>query len=128
MRITTKLLKKYNACKDQAELFVSLFPEGTEVTEEACLKALEGGINFEWACKHLLKDQNAYYSVKNPAFAAYDDAHRAARIKILEHNTTMDSILDSILDSYNASVNLCVAGIIKQQALTFCKCFNEENP
>ena len=74
MKITTEILKSKKACQDQVDLFIETFPEGTEVTEEACLKAASVGIDFEWASENLLnKDQlKAYEKAITPLWEVYE--------------------------------------------------------
>ena len=54
MKITVDLLKSLNACEDQITLFNETFPNGTKITEIACLKAASVGIDFNWAAMNLL--------------------------------------------------------------------------
>ncbi len=154
MKITKELLERHNACEDQVDLFISLFPEGTEVTEESCLKAVEGGIDFEWACCNLLKNQDAYEAARKPLWDAYDAAVKAFRdaynaaVKPFwdDYNAAIKPLRDAyiaaikplrdayiaakkpFLDAYNAARKPLLEEYKKQQALVFCKQFNEENP
>lgn len=131
MRITTKLLKKYDACEDQVDLFDSLFPDGAEVTEATCLKANASNIDFDWACQHLLKDQKVYEATRKP----FLDAYRAAK------KPSMDAYVSAVNSFYILSIPVIESRSIyfsimrrslqeyrKQQALLFSKQFNEENP
>ena len=55
-KITKEFLQKLKACKDQVEVFNSLFPDGAEVTEENCKYAAENDINFSWAINNILNE------------------------------------------------------------------------
>ena len=47
--ITTKILREYNACREQVALFEKVFPEGCEPTDENIQTALDVGLDIGWA-------------------------------------------------------------------------------
>ena len=75
MFITAELLESKNACSRQVLLFKSLFPKGTEVTRELCLRYAQN-FDFYWASKHLLteRQRNCYNEAMTLAIKAYDEA------------------------------------------------------
>ena len=91
MKITSDLLRANEACKDQVELFESLFPEGTEITEDLCVKHASQ-FDWGWASRNLLNEKQrkaydiavasareAYDLAAAPAWEAYDLATASAR-------------------------------------------------
>ena len=75
MRITSDLLRANEACKDQVELFESLFPEGTEITEDLCVKHASQ-FDWGWTSRNLLnKKQRESYDL---ATASARKAYRRA--------------------------------------------------
>ena len=76
MKITVDLLNSLSACEDQVELFNTTFPEGTEITKEACLTAASVRIDFEWASRNILnqRQRKAYKEAEAPLLKAYEEA------------------------------------------------------
>jgi hypothetical protein len=72
MRITSKLLKRKRACREQVALFEKLFPNGVEVTEAICV-AHADKFNFHWAAENLLSAPALaeYERIEAPAWAEY---------------------------------------------------------
>jgi hypothetical protein len=72
MRITSKLLKRKRACREQVALFEKLFPNGVEVTEAICV-AHADKFNFHWAAENLLSASAwaEYKRVKDSVQAEY---------------------------------------------------------
>ena len=54
LTITRKWLDQHNACKDQADLFERIWPEGVAVTEEALADAAKAGLNLDWLAERVL--------------------------------------------------------------------------
>ena len=82
MKITPEMLKARGACESQYNLFVELFPDGVEVTEELCVKHA-GDFNFGWASLNLLNSSQlgTYYEARAQLQKAYYEAavpHRKA--------------------------------------------------
>ena len=73
MRITLEMLEARGACKNQYKLFVRLFPDGVEITEELCVKHAQD-LDFEWAARHLLGSptRKAYDEAIAPHWEAYE--------------------------------------------------------
>ena len=68
--ITTKKLRECNACEDQVALFEKVFPEGCEPTNENIQKAIDAGLNIDWARGAGLVELNGVF--KYPAgYVAY---------------------------------------------------------
>jgi len=76
MYITAKMLRKHRACEDQFEVFKKEWPNGVEVTEEACLRAAELGLDIGWAAREFLTDPHlkAYDRAIAPHWEAYQEA------------------------------------------------------
>lgn len=53
-RITVALLERKAACPTQVSRFMIMFPRGAAVTVANARRALEGGLNLEWAAQRLL--------------------------------------------------------------------------
>ena len=72
MKITSDLLRSKKACEDQVKLFESLFPGGTEITEDLCVKHASQ-FDWKWASRNLLnkKQREAYLIAITPAMEAY---------------------------------------------------------
>jgi hypothetical protein len=77
--ITYDTLRTAGACQEQRELFRQLFPKGTEVTEELCVRHAQD-FDWEWAAENLLDDatRKVYNDAEAPAWKAYEDAVGAA--------------------------------------------------
>ena len=86
MRITPEMLKARGACESQYNLFVELFPDGVEITEELCVKHAQD-FDLDWASQNLLNfsqlgtyceavapHMKAYYEAIAPHRKAYDEA------------------------------------------------------
>lgn len=54
LTITRKWLDQHGACKDQADLFERIWPEGVAVTEEALVDAAKVGLNLDWLAERVL--------------------------------------------------------------------------
>lgn len=76
MFITEEDLKAHQACDEQLALFVELFPNGVEVTEEVCLKYAQ---DFDWdwaACEFLsLTERDEYLAMTDDLYhlRSHDD-------------------------------------------------------
>ncbi len=75
MKITKELLESHGACKEQIEIFAREWPEGVEVTEEACLRAAELGLHLEWAASELLTPK-LYAEYERRRDLLYDEYER----------------------------------------------------
>lgn len=82
--ITVEMLKSLGACESELEVFEELFPEGTEVTEELCVRH---ALDFEWCwCSENLlspagfrkynevieEAREEFYAVVNPSRQNYE--------------------------------------------------------
>lgn len=54
MNITAEMLESKGACVDQVSTFRAEWPDGAEVTETTCFRAVELGLDFDWASLNLL--------------------------------------------------------------------------
>ena len=86
MKITAKKLRKLKACKEQVEIFEKEWPQGCRVTLKACRRAVELGLDLNWAVGHILSApaRAAYMEAEAPAWAVYEEAtapafYRAAK-------------------------------------------------
>jgi hypothetical protein len=79
MFITSELLREKQACTEQIKLFSSLFPMGTEVTEELCVRHAKD-FNWDWATASLLPPsaREAYNEAVRLAYEALGEAIRLA--------------------------------------------------
>ena len=77
MKITIEYLESLDACEDQIKIFNNTFPEGTNITKAACLKAARADLDIDWiACKVLSETAyEAYLEACAPIEKAYDEAH-----------------------------------------------------
>ena len=75
MKITPEMLRDLKACESQYRLFVELFPDGVEITEELCVKHAHD-FDFEWASQNLLNSSRlgAYEEAIAPHRRAYSEA------------------------------------------------------
>ena len=78
-RITAKMLRDAGACNDQVVLFEREWPNGARVTLTNCRRAIELGLNLDWAaCRFLPAPGRAVYEqAVAPAWAAYEQAKAA---------------------------------------------------
>ena len=53
MYITTDLLTRRRACRDQLNLFTSLFPDGVTITQALCIEHADK-FDWRWAAQNLL--------------------------------------------------------------------------
>jgi len=87
MKITKKLLIEKEACADQVETFAREWPDGVEVYEAACLRAVRLGLDLDWAARRLLSKRARAKYVKaiaqarkeyKKAIAPAEEAYRKA--------------------------------------------------
>ena len=71
--MTTRHLKRLNACSEQVRLFRDMFGSSVEVTETSFVMAVEVGLDVRWLLLKPIHD--AYYAALKPI----DDAYGAAR-------------------------------------------------
>jgi len=73
MKVTSALLRRKGACRDQTDKFVALFPKGIEITEALCVQHAQV-FNWDWAAENLLPKaaRVEYERVKASAWAEYD--------------------------------------------------------
>ena len=81
MLITRELLERRAACLDQAAIFAAEWPEGTEITLAAAMRAVELGLDLEWAAEHIMTEPavHAYRDALASARRAHDEATESAR-------------------------------------------------
>jgi hypothetical protein len=79
MFITLEMLESKDACYSQLDLFQERFPEGIEVTKEACVLVADK-FDWDWAAKNLLpkEDKKAYQEATDTARKAYHEADDTA--------------------------------------------------
>jgi hypothetical protein len=77
--ITYDTLRTAGACQEQRELFRQLFPKGTEVTEELCVRHAQD-FDWEWAAENLLDYAawKAYRAAETSAWRVYTDTMASA--------------------------------------------------
>jgi hypothetical protein len=75
MFISYQLLLDNDACYSQLRLFREIFPEGIEVTKEACVLVADK-FDWDWAASFSLskEDRKAYEAAIGPAKKAYHEA------------------------------------------------------
>jgi len=86
MYITVEMLREYGACSNQLDTFENEWPTGVEVTGETCLRAVELGLDVEWAAINLLPAPHweAYQKATDSHWEAYEkatDSHWEAYLK-----------------------------------------------
>ena len=54
MKITTRMLRHKGACPGQVDIFKAEWPNGMDVTRESCIRAVELGLDINWASNTLL--------------------------------------------------------------------------
>lgn len=70
MRVTAELLRAKGACKSQVDLFMYIFPGGTEITRELCVEHARS-FDWDWAAECLLPEKQwADYEAKHAALSA----------------------------------------------------------
>ena len=74
--ITAAMLEDARACRDQVELFRSTFGESARITLTNCRKAVDVGLDLDWAAACLLQApaSAAYKTATASAWAAYEAA------------------------------------------------------
>jgi hypothetical protein len=74
MRITAELLRSHRACTDQLALFEREFPDGMDTSEATLLRAVEVGLDLNWAACWLLPPllRAEYQSQHAPLWAEYE--------------------------------------------------------
>ena len=89
MKITTQMLTKRKACAAQVALFKKLFGAEAEVTPANCLKAVEAGLNIDWAAENLLSPERlqAYETATKEAWRTYE----TAKAEAFYHGATEDT-------------------------------------
>jgi len=94
MFITLELLEEKDACTTQRKLFQSHFPNGVEVTVEACV-AVAGIFDWSWAAEYLLpyggnsafedafaEAEKVYYDTTDATWEAYEAAIAAKQLEL----------------------------------------------
>jgi len=56
MYITVNMLRAHGACETSVEIFATEWPKGVEVTEESCFRAIELGLDIDWAARTYLSE------------------------------------------------------------------------
>jgi len=76
-KITVELLRRLGACQEERDFFAKLFPDGTEVTVELCVKHA-GDFDWSWAAEELLtfKAYDVYDADMDTVFAAQREAEK----------------------------------------------------
>jgi hypothetical protein len=74
MFLTRKILQAKGACREQLDMFVRDFPDGTEVTAAVC--RANPGYDYAWVARKLLPPEKraAYRAARAPHLAAYQAA------------------------------------------------------
>lgn len=109
MIITTEQLRQADACKDQVELFQSLFGDSVDVTEAICTEYADQ-FDFTWAAMKLLSNQkqieyeevrsragDKYERIRAPAWAKYERSITQARAEY-------DKVLDKVQAEYDQTL------------------------
>ena len=85
MKITKELLIKNDACREQVDLFCSVFPNGTRVTLATLQKARKNNLDIFWLEKVIPVSALAKYNeVSDPAWAKYSEVCNSALAKYNE--------------------------------------------
>ena len=71
--ISRKWLDEHGACREQAELFERVWPDGVAVTRETLELSAKKGLRLEWFAEQVLPlpDSAAYQSQRAALYAAY---------------------------------------------------------
>ena len=87
-KITYELLCAKGACKDQADTFKTLFPNGVEVTEELCREHAHT-FTWGWAVTNLLTSEawELYYETLAPSRKLYEKKRAQAAALYCETRT-----------------------------------------
>jgi len=77
LTITRAWLDQYGACKDQADLFEKLWPQGAVVTQDTLASAARAGLSLEWLAEKVLPPAlyAAYLAERVPLLADYMAKH-----------------------------------------------------
>ena len=77
LTITRAWLDQYGACKDQADLFEKLWPQGAVVTQDTLTSAARAGLSLEWLAEKVLPPAlyAAYLAKRVPLLADYMAKH-----------------------------------------------------
>jgi len=95
MKITKELLIKNDACREQVDLFCSVFPNGTRVTLATLQKARKNNLDIFWLEKVIPVSAWAKYNeVSDSALAKYNEVRDSAWAKYNE-------VRDPALAKYN---------------------------
>ena len=95
MKITKELLIKNDACREQVDLFCSVFPNGTRVTLATLQKARKNNLDIFWLEKVIPDSAWAKYKeVRDSAWAKYNEVRDPAWAKYNE-------VRDPALAKYN---------------------------
>ena len=71
--ISRKWLRDHGACREQAELFERVWPDGVAVTRENLEQSATAGLSLEWFAEQVLprSDYDDYQAQRYTLFAAY---------------------------------------------------------
>ena len=74
LTVTHAWLVQHEACKEEADLFRTIWPNGTGVTQEALATAASAGLNLEWFAKRVLSPTiyADYLTARTPFFKDYE--------------------------------------------------------
>ena len=109
MKITADMLREHNACQGQVKRFEAEWPDGVRVTLKACKRAVELGLDLDWAAENLLSaDAGTVYDaatvdtweVYNAAIADAGTVYDAATV---DAGTVYDAATVDAWEVYDAA-------------------------
>jgi len=133
MKLTVETLIKVKACNSQVKLFMEIFPEGAEVSEDIAVSVADK-FDWNWAASNLLSPEgwNTYEEAEASLYKAYKEA-------VAPLLNAYNEAVAPLLNAYNEAVapiwkayKEAVAPLWKAyeeaKAKTFAKLYKQENP
>ena len=103
--ISRKWLDERGACREQAELFERVWPDGVAVTRETLEQFAKKGLPLEWLAEQVLPrpDSAAYQSQRAALYAAYQAQLDTLEAAYIAQRDTMEAAYFAHCDTLGAA-------------------------
>lgn len=99
-KITLTMLKKWNACQEQRDLFKKIFPRGVVINRQNAEKAVRGGLQVDYLIKRMLT---------RPKVTKYYIQERPLRNSWRSYQVRIEDMWGAALDCLKLSIKLRAA-------------------
>ena len=104
LTITREWLKEHDACKNQADLFDKIWPEGTIVTQETLTEAGRAGLSLMWLAGQVLSDSDYtnYRAEYGPLCVDYETNRILLDADYEAERALLNAVYETKYDTLNA--------------------------